>query len=83
MHAELDVPDAGSKSMQAVACKCILGKSYVACGDAQLASLRLEVRACAGVSVWAWYIALSLPMNTPLWKTLTISSETYREMGIK
>jgi len=83
VHAESDVPDAGNKSIEAVACKGILWKIHVACRDVQLASLRLEVRAWAGVSVWAWYIALSLPMNTPLWKTLTISSETYREMGIK
>ena len=53
MRAESDVPDADIKSFQAVACKSILWKSYVACRDVQLASLRLEVRACAGVSVWA------------------------------
>jgi hypothetical protein len=41
------------------------------------------VRACAGVSVSGWYRLRSLLMNTMDWQILTISMDTYREMGIR
>jgi hypothetical protein len=46
-------------------------------------SLRLEVRATAGVSVSAWYIARSRPMKTKACTILTISMDTYRLMGMR
>ena len=46
-------------------------------------SLRLLVRARIGVSVSSWYICRSLFKNTIAWHTLTNSSETYREMGMR
>ena len=46
-------------------------------------SFRLDVRASAGVSVSAWYMCRSLEMKTMLWVILTISIETYREIGMR
>ena len=39
-------------------------------------SLRLDVRATAGVSLSGWYIARSRPMKTKACTTLTISIDT-------
>ena len=46
-------------------------------------SFRLLVRARAGVSLSAWYIPRSLFKKTIAWHTLTNSSETYSEMGMR
>ena len=46
-------------------------------------SFKLDVRARIGVSVAAWYSARSRLMNTVACMTLTNSSETYREMGMR